>query len=156
MSAAAVVEGFDVVEDLGAGRAVVDKDAPINQFEFEGGPEAFPGRVVRAVALTAHGGQQTRLGEGVPVSTAGVLHAAIGVEAQAVGRLPMAPRPAQGLQDPGGVDALTHGPADDLAAEEIEAGRQEKPARLGFNKGAVGPPAPVGGCGLGSLGQPVH
>ena len=54
-----------------------------------------------------------------------------------------------------GVEALTHGPADNLAAVEIQDGRQIKPAFLGFNVGEVGHPELVGHRGLGNLGQSI-
>ena len=82
MGALAIVEAFDVIEDFAARLAVADKVAPINQFQFEGAPEAFHGGVVVAVAFAAHGGEQAGLAQGLAVSGAGVLDAPIGVEQQ--------------------------------------------------------------------------
>src|SRR5271169_4628413 len=49
MGALAIVERFDVVEDLGSGLGESVKATAIDQFQFEGGPEAFHGGIVIAV-----------------------------------------------------------------------------------------------------------
>src|SRR4051812_28346467 len=54
VSALAIVEGFDVIEDFGASLAVGSEVAAIDQFEFESAPEAFHGGVVVAVGFAAH------------------------------------------------------------------------------------------------------
>ena len=97
MGALAIVECFAVIEELAACLAGAGKDAPVNQFEFERAPAAFPGGMVIAVAFATHGGHQAGLGAGGPISTAGVWPAAIGVKEQTRGRLAMAQGHAQGL-----------------------------------------------------------
>ena len=89
VSAVAIVEGFDVIEDFGASLAAGSEVAAIDQFEFEGAPEAFHGGVVVAVGCAAHGGDQAGLVERLAVIGAGILDAAIGVDQQIGGRLPM-------------------------------------------------------------------
>ena len=89
MRALAIIEAFDVIEDGGAGLVAGGKVTPVDQVQFEGAPEAFPGGVVIAVAAAAHRGDQTSLTQRSPVTVAGVLDAAIGVEEQIGWRLPM-------------------------------------------------------------------
>ena len=50
----AVVEQFDVFEQLVAGLSSGTPPAPMDQFNFERGEETFRHRVVPAVAFTAH------------------------------------------------------------------------------------------------------
>ena len=103
VSALAIVEGFDVIEDLGASLAAGVEVAAIDQFEFESAPEAFHGGVVVAVAFAAHRGDEAGLGEGLTVIGAGVLDAAIGVEQQIGGRAADAAEPWQELLRQGAV-----------------------------------------------------
>ena len=80
MSALAIVERFDVVEDLGSSLGATVKATAIDQLQFEGGPEAFHGGVVIAVGAAAHGCDEAGLVESSTVFGAGVLDAAIGME----------------------------------------------------------------------------
>ena len=82
MGALTVIEGFDVIEDGGAGFQVVGEGLAVNQFEFESAPEAFHGGVVVAVGFAAHGGEQAGVGQGLAIIAGGVLDAPIGVEDQ--------------------------------------------------------------------------
>src|ERR1039457_2509477 len=56
VGALAVVEGFAVVEDLGARLMVTGKGSPIDPVGFERAPEAFHGGLVVAIAFAAPGG----------------------------------------------------------------------------------------------------
>ena len=87
MGALAVVKDFDVIEDFGARLAVADKVAAIDEVEFKGAPKAFHGGVVVAVAFAAHGSHHAARPQGLPIIAAGVLHPAIGAEAQMSWRL---------------------------------------------------------------------
>src|SRR6476469_7758168 len=82
VSALAVVEGFDVIEDLHASLGAGVEEATIDQLQFEGAPEAFHGGVVIAVASAAHGGDQAGVTQSLAVIAAGVLDATIGMEKQ--------------------------------------------------------------------------
>ena len=82
-------ETFDEIEDLGAGLGVGDKACAINQFQFEGAPEAFHGGIVLAVALATHRWQQFGGLERVAEVATGILDAAIRMEQQLGGRLPV-------------------------------------------------------------------
>ena len=155
MSALAIIECFDVIEDLGASLGAGVKDTAINQFQFESGPEAFHGGVVIAVAPTAHGGDQAGLNEGLTIIATGVLDAAIGMTEQLGRRAAMEQRQGQRVENQRRVDMFAHGPADDFAAVEVQDGRQVKPAFLGLDIGEVGHPELVGRGGLGRLGQAI-
>jgi hypothetical protein len=52
----------------------------IDDFIFETAPERLDEGVVVAIAFATHGSNQTVLGQDLPVSGAGKLHAAIGVD----------------------------------------------------------------------------
>src|ERR1043165_2387635 len=82
MGALAVIEGFDVVEDLLPSLAVAEEHAPVDHLQFERAPEAFHRGVVVAVAFAAHGGGEAGLGQSSPVIPGGVLDAAIRVKEQ--------------------------------------------------------------------------
>ena len=56
MRALAIVEGFNVIEDVGARLSAGEEVTAVNEFEFEGAPEAFHGGIVVAVAFATHGG----------------------------------------------------------------------------------------------------
>src|ERR1035441_4345824 len=58
VEALAIVKDFDEIEDPGAGFRAGGKATAIDEFEFEGAPEAFHGGIVVTVALAAHGGHQ--------------------------------------------------------------------------------------------------
>ena len=82
MDALAVIECFDVVEDLAAGLGAGFKVAAIDQFQLERGPEAFHGGVVLAVGAAAHGGEEAR-GFESGAEVGGVLDPSVCVEQQA-------------------------------------------------------------------------
>src|SRR5690242_5318748 len=84
MGALAIVECFDVSEDLALGPGAGAERTAIDQLELESAPEAFDGSLVVTVAFTAHRGNQDGLSESAAVFCAGVLHAAIRVEQQIV------------------------------------------------------------------------
>ncbi len=54
MSALAIIEHFDVVEDLALSLRASIEVASVNQFEFEGAPEAFHGGIVVTVTFSTH------------------------------------------------------------------------------------------------------
>src|SRR3989442_7437237 len=97
MSALAIVERFDVVEDLGSSAGATVKAAAIDQFQFEGGPEAFHGGIVIAVAFAAHGGNQAGPAEGLAIIATGVLDTAVGMEQQLGRRATMEQRHRQSV-----------------------------------------------------------
>ena len=79
MRSLAIVKAFDVIEDFPACLLARDKGTAIDQVEFKAAPEAFHGGIIVAVALAAHGGDETGLSQGVAIVSAGVLDAAIGM-----------------------------------------------------------------------------
>lgn len=49
------MQSFDVIENGGSGLGAGLEVAPVDQFKFEGAPEAFQGGVVVVIALAVHG-----------------------------------------------------------------------------------------------------
>ena len=74
------MEGFDVIEDGGASLGKGGEAVVINQFVFEAAKEALDKGVIVAVAFTSHGSGEAVLSQDLPVSCAGELAAAIGVD----------------------------------------------------------------------------
>ena len=79
MEAHGVVEGLDVVEDHEVGLGAGGGDVFAEAFGFEGGPEAFHGGVVVAVAFAAHALGDVAEVEAVTEGFAGVLAASVAV-----------------------------------------------------------------------------
>src|SRR5207248_11739975 len=144
MEAAAVVKGFDEVEDGLASFAASFEATPIDQFVFEGAPERFHGGVVIAAGFAAHGGQRLALSQSVTEVRASVLAAAVGVENQRGNRLAMRQRHVPGPEDQWGVNVLVHGPADNTTAVAVHNAGQVEPAFLGVDVGDVTDPDLVG------------
>ena len=58
MTALAVIEDFNVVEDFGSSVGSAGELGSIDQFQFEGAPGAFHCSVIVAVTPSAHGCDQ--------------------------------------------------------------------------------------------------
>src|SRR5581483_4570761 len=99
-----VVEALDVIEDLASRLAAGGELSAVNQFQFEGAPEAFHGGVVVAVALAAHRGHQAGPAQCLTVLLAGVLDAPVGMDKQIGWRLAVQKGHAQGAKTKGGVN----------------------------------------------------
>ena len=155
MKAFAIIERLDVVEDGDASLVMAGEVTPVNEFQFEGAPEAFHGGIVVTVAPATHGGDQVGVGQSGPEIPGGVLHAPVRMEEEIGRGIAVEDGHGQGLEDQGGAEGFAHGPAHDLAAVKVEDGGQVKPADLGGDVGDVGDPDLVGGGGLGRLGQAV-
>ena len=97
MKALGIIETFDVIEDGGLGLLVSGECPAMDQFPFDGAPEAFHGGVIVAIALAAHGGDEARPGEGVAIISGGVLDPAIGVAEELGGGLAVLERHGQSL-----------------------------------------------------------
>ena len=82
MEAAAVIKGFDEVEDGLASLGASFEGAAVDQFLFERAPEGFHGGVVIAASFATHGRQAPTLSQSLAISSAGILAAAVGVEDQ--------------------------------------------------------------------------
>jgi hypothetical protein len=67
MGALAVIECFDVIEDLGSSLGASVKTTAVNQFQFEGAPKAFHGGIVVTVAAATHRSEEAGLAEGLAV-----------------------------------------------------------------------------------------
>ncbi len=79
MSPLAVVEQFDVFEQLVAGLSSVTPPALMDQFNFESGEKTFRHRVVPAIAFTAHAALDAMYRQQLLILVAGVLAAAVRV-----------------------------------------------------------------------------
>ena len=155
MTALAVIEDFNVVEDFGSGVGSAGELASVDQFQFEGAPEAFHGSVVVAVTASAHGGDQTGRLQGCPKVPGGVLNTPVGVEKQSGWRRTMQGRHGESCQDQGGVNCLAHGPADDFAAVEVQNAGEIEPTLVGENVGDIGDPDLVGCSSLWGFYQEI-
>lgn len=136
VSAFAVVEGLEVVEDGGGGSGLGGEwGTVIEQLTFEGGEGTFCKGVVVAVAGGTHALAQAVSGEELTGGEGGVLAAAIGVE-EGVGRDDACvERTVQGAGDDLGVEGVGELPAEDGATEEIEDDGEIEPAFVGGDIG---------------------
>ena len=73
MSPLAVVEEFDIFEELGAGLSSGTPATLIDQFDFESGEKTFCHRVVPAIAFTAHAALDAVCRQQLLILMAGVL-----------------------------------------------------------------------------------
>ena len=64
-------------------------------------------------------------------------------------------RHGESCQDEGGVNCLTHGPADDFAAVEVQNAGEIEPTLVGENVGDIGDPDLVGCSGLWGFYQEI-
>jgi hypothetical protein len=80
------------------------------------------------------------LGEDLPISGAGKLRAAIGVNDEGAGGTALQKRHAQSGDDEPCVEDLVHGPANDAARVAIQNGDEVKPALGGQDASGIGHP----------------
>ena len=74
-----VVKDFDPFKDRRARGGARGKNLMMNQPSFQGAPKTFHQRVVVAVAFAGHAGNNSGLGQSLPVGGTGVLDAAVRV-----------------------------------------------------------------------------
>ena len=79
MAPLAIVEDFDVVEDIGTGLSPRLPGRAPDEFPFQGREKAFHRGVVPAVGAPAHTALDAVFGELGPVGGAGILASPIGV-----------------------------------------------------------------------------
>jgi len=77
-----VVKDFDPVEDGSVGLGPRGEVPTMDQFAFQGAPEAFHGGVVVTVGAAVHAANRSGLGQRLPVSLTSVLNAPVGVMQQ--------------------------------------------------------------------------
>src|SRR3954467_13035157 len=131
MAAAAVVEGFHVLEDRPPGRLPGREAGAVDELGLERAEEALHGRVVVAVALAAHGLPEAVPPQHLAVGPARVLHAAVRVVDQPRRRLPAPDRHEQGVAGELAAEVVGHAPADDLAGRQVLDGGEVQPALAG-------------------------
>ena len=105
----AIIKGFDVVKDGGAGLGEGSEALVIDDFVFETAPEGLDEGVVVAIAFATHGSDQTVLGQDLPISGAGKLHAAIGMDEQACFGASLEKRHTQSGDDQAGINEGAEG-----------------------------------------------
>ena len=87
MATGAIVEGFDVIEDVGTGEVAGFVDALSYAFFLQAAEEGFGDRIVPAIAAPTHAGLEiVRSTEARPI-VAALLGALIGVNDDALPRL---------------------------------------------------------------------
>ena len=140
----AVVEGFDVIEDGGAGLGASGEAVVVDQFVFETAKEGLDEGVIVAIAFAAHGSDQAMLGQDLSISGAGELSPAIGVEDTiSLGRT-LAKRHAQCADHQCGVEDLAHSPSAYAPGEEIQNRDQIQPALSSEDCGGIADPDLIG------------
>ncbi len=155
MKALAIIKDFDVVEELGLGLSHRSKRASVNQLPFKRAPKRLDGCIIIAVAGPAHRADDSSLSEGCSKITAGIGTAAIGMEEQLPGRLPVLASHDPGLQDQRAVIARAGRPAHDLAAVKIEHCGQIQPSLLSGDIRDIGYPHLIGSLGRRPLSQSI-
>ena len=113
-----VIEGFDVIEDGGAGLGAGSEAMMVDQFVFESAKEGLDEGVIVAVAFATHGSDQAMLGQDLSVSGAGELSPAIGVEDKISRGRTLTKRHAQCADHQCGVEDLAHSPSNYAPGEE--------------------------------------
>src|SRR5262249_55238560 len=173
MQTAAIVEGFDVLEDRGPRlHAGIEREV-IQPLGFQRVEETLDGRVVVAVAGTAHAADDPVAIEPVLILGARVRAATIAVVDQAPRRTAQTKGLVKGIQGESLRRAGCSGPPDHAAGARIEEDGKEEPAlpraylrdigepevvgrwRLEVLPDAVGRggrPAGAGGAGRGGVG----
>ena len=145
MAPSGVVPRLDVPEDR---TPRVLPGVPIvlaEQFELEGGEEAFRHRVVVTVALAAHARQHPVRHHRAPVLTRRVLTASIRMVDQPRGWPTGVPRHPEGAEDELDLHRVLHRPPPTPARSEIEHGRQVQRAFPRRDVRNIGDPDPIDG-----------
>ena len=133
----AVVKDFDPLEDGRAGFATRGELAAMNEFAFQSAPKTFHHRVVITVTASAHAGNDSGLGESLPVSGTGVLFPAITVMHQACGWSPLLQRHVQRCQWQRGGQRVTQLLLPDFKRLDIDT------QLVGHLVGALAAPKPM-------------
>ncbi len=136
----AIVVGLDVVKHVGLGLRTGVETLTVNGLNLEAVVPALHGRVVVAVALGAHAGDQAVRVEQGAVFARAVLAAAVRVHDHAARPVPAEQGHAQRIADQHRGHAVGHGPAHDLARVQVEHRRQVQPPLGRVDVGDVADP----------------
>ncbi len=137
MAALGVVEHLNVIEDICTGILPGQVNLAANPLALEQLEEAFSHRVVMAIATPAHTADQVVVPqETLPVMTR-KLTALVGMHQHRIFGLPAPQRHQQSIEHQISVDAAAHGPANDLAREQVKHHRQVQPPLMGADVGDV-------------------
>jgi hypothetical protein len=148
MQSLGVVEVDDVVGNVALCLAVVSVLALPNALHLQVQKETLAHSVVPTIAFSAHALPQAIGVQQFSVCLAGVLAAPVGVHEQTRLGLTRPNGHTQGITDQRRLHMWGHGPADELAREQIEHHGQVKPAAGGAYVGDVAHPSAIGLLGL--------
>ena len=144
MPARAVVEDLDVPEDREVGGCAGLEARTVDALDLHAAPEAFGAGVVVAVAAPAHADREAVISEVLAVRLGRVLAAAVAVVQQSGAGSTGGDGGVQRAQDQAGFQVLIHGPADDLAREEVFDRGEVDRTLVGVDRRDVGDPALIG------------
>jgi hypothetical protein len=106
MQPGTVIRSLDVTEDGSASLGQGGEALVVDHFVFESAPEGFDEGVIVAIALAAHGSDQTVLSEDLAVSRAGKLHPTVRVDDESSSGAPLEKRHAQAGDNEAGIKDL--------------------------------------------------
>lgn len=124
METCSVVKSFDVIGGSANCLLMRFVNGVINLFDFETFEEAFHGRVVIAVSLSAHALQESLMCEAFSKRLAGVLGTSVAVDDQAVLWLSEGNCLVERGQREVGIDVLAGCPADNFSRAEVLNGAE--------------------------------
>ena len=147
VSAAWVIEGFDVIEDHELSRVFGFGDGITEAFGFEGGDKALGQGVVVRIAAATHARGDAMEIELVPKGAAGILNTAIAVMKEAAAR----PLTVHGAVERGygqfRAEICAAMVREDFAAAGVDREREVEPAFSSFDVGDIALPDLVWGRG---------
>src|SRR4051795_596088 len=127
-----IVKHLDVLEHRGPRLRAGAEPGLMNALRLERGEEALHGRIVQAIAASAHRGLDAMSLQHRPIRPSGVLHAAVAMMNEPPRRLAALESHDQGVDAESRLEMLRHRPAHDLARGQILDGRQVQKALIGW------------------------
>ena len=118
--------------------------AQMDAFAFETAEEVLGNSVVIGIASAGHTLPDTEFGKALPVSTGGILYAAIRVEDEARIGLASVDGRVESGESKVGVDMIGEGVADDLLCAKIFDNSAIEPALIGGDIGNITNPCHIG------------
>src|SRR3990172_3630791 len=144
----AVVEAFDVSEDVGLGFNPGMVILKVDLLTFQGAEETLHRGVVITITCVTHADLHAVSRQQALVSHTGILTAAIRMMQQTCGRSAVLHGHLISLLHQDAFQGFVHRPTDDFPGEEIQDRRQIQPAFGCRDEGDVAQPFLIGGLGL--------
>src|SRR3954471_5828454 len=119
-----IVKYLDVLERRGPRLRAGAEPGLMNALRLERGEEALHGRIIQAIAASAHRLLDAMPLQHRPIRPSGVLHAAVAMMNEPPRRLAALESHDQGVDAEDRLEMRSHGPADDLARGQILDGRE--------------------------------